>query len=43
MRENRKSVRNFNTLQANSLIWAEQGIFSREQGIHVPEQGIPFP
>jgi hypothetical protein len=38
--QEREFVRNFNALQANSLRWAEQGIFSREQGIFLPEQGI---
>ena len=32
-----------NALQANSLSWAEQGIFSTEQGIYPSEQGIRFP
>jgi hypothetical protein len=41
--QEREFLRNFNALQANSLFFAEQGIFPREQGIFSTEQGIPFP
>jgi hypothetical protein len=33
-------LRNFNALQANSLVPKEQGIFLQEQGIFSMEQGI---
>src|ERR1700730_16843812 len=38
--QERKSLRDFNALQANSLFFAEQGFFLREQGIFSKEQGI---